>query len=239
MVTEISKKIEFVRNSYATLVRKFRKEGYTEEQAVNMAKLIATHGVLESGWGTKPTGKYNFFGLKATAQQAGSFVKTTEKVNGVPVKITDRFLDFNTFEEGVEQGADRIRDKFHALEGNVTVQSYLDSLSKNHYYTEDNQKYREMFLGILNGKLFNMALDGYVVPKETIAPQFPQPFSFPSHVETPDATRVVKMPTAKPIQGQKHVSVVPRNWSGGIIRTKEDVKNYLKALMNNRFKPMR
>lgn len=62
-------------------------------------ELVAAQWALESAYGTKLTGKNNFFGIKG---RPGTECKTTEFVNGKEIVVSDFFLDFNTPDECID-----------------------------------------------------------------------------------------------------------------------------------------
>jgi flagellum-specific peptidoglycan hydrolase FlgJ/uncharacterized protein YcbK (DUF882 family) len=64
-------------------------------------EIVAAQWALESGWGKYESGKFNFFGIKARADEPGTMRKTREVLGGKDVKITDKFRDYNSLEEGI------------------------------------------------------------------------------------------------------------------------------------------
>ena len=71
-------------------------------------EIVAAQWALESAWGKKETGDYNFFGIKANGNWNGpkKLVPTTEEVKGKRVKINDYFRSYKSLQEGI---ADRVR----------------------------------------------------------------------------------------------------------------------------------
>lgn len=59
------------------------------------AKMLVAQDGLESAWGTKPSGKFNFGGIKGT----GSIKRTREVIDGKDVYINDSFRDFASLED--------------------------------------------------------------------------------------------------------------------------------------------
>lgn len=64
-------------------------------------EIVAAQWALESDWGKKQSGKYNFFGIKAKPNEKGSTVTTHEVYGGQRKKIQDRFKDYGSIEEGI------------------------------------------------------------------------------------------------------------------------------------------
>lgn len=58
--------------------------------------------ILESGWYKKSSGKNNFFGQKATKSQSGRDVMTKEEVNGKLVPMNQRFRDYESVSESIQ-----------------------------------------------------------------------------------------------------------------------------------------
>jgi hypothetical protein len=66
-------------------------------------ELCAAQWALESAFGSKPSGKNNFFGLKGK----GTKKTTTEFINGNEIQIVDEFIDFTSPDECVKYLVDR------------------------------------------------------------------------------------------------------------------------------------
>jgi flagellum-specific peptidoglycan hydrolase FlgJ len=60
---------------------------------------------LESRWGALCTGKFNFFGIKATPSQPGTLCWTHEVVNGRTIAVQARFRDFADLQQAFEYHA--------------------------------------------------------------------------------------------------------------------------------------
>jgi flagellum-specific peptidoglycan hydrolase FlgJ len=62
--------------------------------------VMFAQAILESAWFTRPSGKNNYFGIKANFEQraAGTYTARTthEVINGQTVTISDRFADYPT-----------------------------------------------------------------------------------------------------------------------------------------------
>ena len=63
--------------------------------------LVAAQWAVESGWGSRESGKYNYFGIKATGNEPGTMVPTHEVYNGKRVAVTAKFRDYNSLEDGI------------------------------------------------------------------------------------------------------------------------------------------
>ena len=57
-------------------------------------QLVAAQWALESGWGKTPSGKNNYFGIKATSGEAGTSKQTWEVYGGKEVTTSARFKDY-------------------------------------------------------------------------------------------------------------------------------------------------
>ena len=70
-------------------------------------EVLAAQLVLESGWFEHESGAYNIAGIKATASEPAT-VCTTQEWNGSKmVTIQDRFKDFGSYQECIQQLADQ------------------------------------------------------------------------------------------------------------------------------------
>jgi hypothetical protein len=69
-------------------------------------ELTVAQAALETGWFKSPSGKYNYFGQKATASQKGSTKSTQEVSNNSYYRTSAKFRDYDTLEEAVD---DRIK----------------------------------------------------------------------------------------------------------------------------------
>lgn len=75
--------------------------------------LVSAQWALESFFGTHPSGRNNFWGLKGK----GAMKTTTEFINGQETKVKDEFLNFATQAEGVQYLVDRWYKDFTTSSG--------------------------------------------------------------------------------------------------------------------------
>ena len=59
-------------------------------------ELVAAQWALESGWGKTPSGKNNYFGIKATAGESSTSKSTWEVINGKEVDTTANFKNYDS-----------------------------------------------------------------------------------------------------------------------------------------------
>ncbi|MDA7436460.1 glucosaminidase domain-containing protein [Synechococcus sp. AH-601-B19] len=104
-------------------------------------ELVGAQWALESGRGKTPSGKNNYFGIKATDNEAGTSKPTWEVENGQEVNTTARFKDFDTPQGSV----DDLVGKWHKNYGNYTgvnsagdARSAADMLVSEKYATDPN-----------------------------------------------------------------------------------------------------
>ena len=104
-------------------------------------ELVGAQWALESGHGKTPSGKNNYFGIKATDSEAGTSKATWEVENGQEVNTTARFKDFDTPQGSV----DDLVGKWHKNYGNYTgvnsagdARSAADMLVSENYATDPN-----------------------------------------------------------------------------------------------------
>lgn len=98
-------------------------------------QLVAAQWALESDWGSKPSGKHNYFGLKGK----GTTRTTTEVVDGQEVKIEAAFLDFDSLAACVKYLVSRWYRDWDGYEGinrAATIQAAADQLRVQGYATD-------------------------------------------------------------------------------------------------------
>ena len=90
--------------------------GLAKNSGAKYPELVAAQWALESGWGKTPSGKNNYFGVKATSGQAGTSKGTWEVENGKEVTTTARFRDYASPQESVND----LVSKWHQNYGSYT-----------------------------------------------------------------------------------------------------------------------
>ena len=90
--------------------------GLAKNSGAKFPELVAAQWALESGWGKTPSGKNNYFGVKATSGQAGTSKGTWEVENGKEINTTARFRDYASPQESV----DDLVSKWHKNYGSYT-----------------------------------------------------------------------------------------------------------------------
>lgn len=111
--TEVQSQVEEIRNPepivQETTVHKFNSkkdfkdtmlpiyERLLKSKGLNpaFAKSLVAQDGLESAWGSKPAGSYNFGGIKGK----GTTKRTREVINGKDVYINDQFRNFKSLED--------------------------------------------------------------------------------------------------------------------------------------------
>lgn len=218
-------KPEFVKTVYDAAYKRLKELKKDDREADFYARMLASQACLESDFGTRQTGTYNYFGLKASPEQNGTLVSTHEFSGQERIQIKDRFLNFSSAEDGIRSAVDRLATKFHAFNGKLTPESYVDTIHKYNYFTDDKNSYLNKIKGVLNGSVVPRALvnhkvtvqpmqSGYVIP--------PQPI--PQIYHRNDATRV-----AKPL-------IPPRLRNGGLFTWQQVkwVKEFLRSYKKSR-----
>ena len=83
----------------ATISRSPGFKGFVDMAAQAGAKypqLVAAQWALESGWGKTPSGKNNYFGIKATAGESSTSKQTWEVYDGKEVTTSANFKNYET-----------------------------------------------------------------------------------------------------------------------------------------------
>jgi len=110
-----------------------------QQAGAKYPELVGAQWALESGHGKTPSGKNNYFGIKATDNEAGTSKGTWEVENGQEVNTTARFKDFDTPQASVND----LVGKWHKNYGNYTgvnsagdARSAADMLVSESYATD-------------------------------------------------------------------------------------------------------
>lgn len=97
------------------------------------AKMLVAQDGLESAWGTKPSGKFNFGGIKGT----GSIKRTREIIDGKDVYINDSFRDFASLEDYAKYKISLLNNnRYKAFTGDLS--GFADRVSRGGYATDPN-----------------------------------------------------------------------------------------------------
>lgn len=97
------------------------------------AKALVAQDGLESAWGSKPSGNFNFGGIKGK----GTTKRTREVVNGKDIYINDSFRDFNSLEDYVNYKINLLNNnRYQAFSGDVS--EFADRVHKGGYATDPN-----------------------------------------------------------------------------------------------------
>lgn len=75
-------------------------------------EITAAQWAVESGYGRYQSGKNNPFGQKAGANEAGTYMMTTENINGRNVRVRAKFKDFASEEEAIKYRLSRFGYKY-------------------------------------------------------------------------------------------------------------------------------
>lgn len=97
------------------------------------AKSLVAQDALESAWGSKPAGKYNFGGVKGK----GTNQRTREVVNGKDVYINASFRDFDSLEDYASYKINLLNNnRYRAFSGDLT--EFADRVARGGYATDPN-----------------------------------------------------------------------------------------------------
>lgn len=97
------------------------------------AKALVAQDGLESAWGTKPSGKFNFGGIKGK----GSVKRTREVINGKDVYINDSFRDFDSLEDYAKYKISLLNNnRYKAFTGDIS--GFADRVFRGGYATDPN-----------------------------------------------------------------------------------------------------
>lgn len=124
----------------------------------------------ESGWGTRQTGTYNYFGIKARKGEPSKKVLTTENINGKEKKLFQDFRNYQSLEEGLASYVDLLVNNYDILSHGTSMDDYAYHLKQKGYATRED--YPKRLSGIYNGRTFRQALQDYQVTPEPELYQF-------------------------------------------------------------------
>jgi flagellum-specific peptidoglycan hydrolase FlgJ len=111
---------------YETILR---KKGINPD----FAKSLVAQDGLESAWGSKPSGRYNFGGIKGK----GTIRKTREVINGNNIYLNDSFKDFNSLEDYANYKVDLLNNsRYKAFSGGVN--DFASKVHNGGYATDPN-----------------------------------------------------------------------------------------------------
>lgn len=111
---------------YETILR---KKGINPD----FAKSLVAQDGLESAWGSKPSGRYNFGGIKGK----GTIKKTREVINGNNIYLNDSFKDFNSLEDYANYKVDLLNNsRYKVFSGGVN--DFASKVHNGGYATDPN-----------------------------------------------------------------------------------------------------
>lgn len=106
------------------------------------AKALVAQDGLESAWGSKPAGTYNFGGIKGK----GTTKRTREVINGKDVYINDSFRNFKSLEDYANYKINLLNNKrYQAFSGDI--QDFASRVHRGGYATDP--KYAEVLNKII------------------------------------------------------------------------------------------
>lgn len=129
------------------------------------AKALVAQDGLESAWGSKPSGNFNFGGIKGK----GSNKRTREVINGKDVYINDSFRDFNSLEDYANFKIDLLNsNRYNAFSGNIS--EFADRVQKGGYATDPNysRTLNKVIATAKHGGTHKLQLGGVVQGKQWV-----------------------------------------------------------------------
>lgn len=106
---------------------------------VKFPEIIAAMYMHEAAGGTSPSGRYNYFGIKAGANEDGVSLPTHEYRNGRRVNINARFKNYKTEQEAFNELAERWFHDYKGYKGvnrAEDVRSTIQELKNQNYATD-------------------------------------------------------------------------------------------------------
>ena len=90
-------------------------------------ELVAAQWALESGWGKSPSGKNNYFGIKATSGESSTNKATWEVINGQEVNTTANFKNYDSPQGSVDDLINKWHKNFKGYTGVNSAGSASDA----------------------------------------------------------------------------------------------------------------
>lgn len=113
------------------------------------ASVTLAQWCIESAWGSRCTGKNNFFGVKAAGDQPGTLCWTHEVVAGKSIACQQRFADYDDLDTAFEAHAALLTHPQYAKAWPfTTVQAFVSAIAPV-YATDPN--YASSLMGIITG----------------------------------------------------------------------------------------
>jgi hypothetical protein len=135
---EFKSKDDFLKVMYPLAVEASKQLGGVDPNA------LLTQWGFESAWGTKTSGKYNYFGIKADKSWTGDKkdVMTHEYLQGEKVTLPQPFRSYNSPKEAVEDYINFLKKNKRYEKAGVfqakTSSEYFGALQKAGYATDPN-----------------------------------------------------------------------------------------------------
>ena len=119
------------------------------KQIVDMARtagakfpeVAAAQWALESDWGKTPSGKNNYFGIKASGNESSTSKPTWEVINGQEVNTSANFKNFDTPQDSVNELVNRWYHDYDGYKGvnrGNSANEVADLLVSENYATDPN-----------------------------------------------------------------------------------------------------
>lgn len=117
-------------------------------------EVVAAQWALESSWGADESGKFNFWGIKATKGEKGTTVGTHEIINGKRVAMPDKFKDYESIEEAISDRVDFMHrnpryEKAGYFEAKTPAEAAMALVRGK--YAGDNIAYAGSVINVLRG----------------------------------------------------------------------------------------
>lgn len=143
-----TKKFSNKREFIATMLPIYEKVLSQKGLPKDFARMIVAQDGLESAWGSKPSGKFNYGGIKGK----GTTLDTKEFVNGKEVKVKDNFRDFKSLEDYATYKVNLLNNKrYNAF--SKPISEFADSVFKGGYATDPKyaEKLNKVIASVKNG----------------------------------------------------------------------------------------
>lgn len=135
-----NKKQDFINRFKPVIAQELSKQGISTTYTNSLLAQLA----LESGWGTKQSGRNNYGGIKGSS---GTTTKTKEYINGRYQTRNQTFKDYNSLEEFIADYVSKLKTRFNAFSGG----DFISNVLEKGYATDPNYAriYKEVYNSIV------------------------------------------------------------------------------------------
>jgi flagellar rod assembly protein/muramidase FlgJ len=219
---EFKSKDDFLKTMYPLAVEASKQLGGVDPNA------LLTQWGFESSWGSKTSGKYNYFGIKADKSWTGDKkdVMTHEFLNGEKVKLPQPFRSYNSPKEAVDDYVNFLKKNKRYEKAGVfqakTSGEFFGALQKAGYATDPNYAAK-----------LTSATEGTARKTASMQPSISSSGTVLASTSTSVADQKLALMSGSNGTTNIHAPTTNNNAGGGSNNSNGNIKLYNDALRNN------